>query len=447
MTALDVWAFALPATSFLQIAIVGKLIVSEIMALALLPWLLRSRDRLRAPRWLFVLWGAWFASQAVSDLLVRSAFSDWARGWAAIAFTLVNLLAILTLAATPRRARIFALGLAAGGVLGYFFAPNVYAPYDPWKWAFAIPIGFTLAAALSSEWASRRRWLPVIVFAVFGVLNAFLQFRAMSGVSLLTAAYLLVALWLGQRRRFARPSMMRAAVGFASYGVAALAVFVALNAAAASDLLGDAAKAKYDAQAGVVVASNPPGAAATAAPGNPLGVIAGGRAEILSSTHAVRDSPILGHGSWAKDPRYVELQRQGLLDLGIPGGNAPTDPTLIPTHSYLLGSWVWAGLAGGLFWLAIAALALWVLANMYAVRSGLTPLIVFVASWLLWNIAFSPYANTERLFATYGITVCLLGLQLIRQGAGSGAQADPSTASSPVSSDDAGQAPVRIPSE
>ena len=95
-------------------------------------------------------------------------------------------------------------------------------------------------------------------------------------------------------------------------------------------------------------------------------------------------------------------------------GSAPTDPTLIPTQSYLLGSWVWAGLAGVLFWLAIAALALWTVASLFGVRVELSPLIVFVASWLLWNIAFSPYANTERLYATYGIAVCLLGLQLAR---------------------------------
>ena len=380
ISALDVWAFLLPATSFLQITVIGRLMVSEILALALLPWLLRSTDRLRAPRWLLVLWGAWFVSQVVTDLVVHSAFSDLARGWAAIAFTLVNLLAILTLAATPRRARIFAVGLAAGGIAGYFFAPSVYAASDPWKWAFAIPIGFVLAAVLSTGGASRWPWLPIVVFALFGVINAFLLFRALSGVSLLTAAYLLVAALLGQRNRLSRPSLIRAGVGIASYGIAAVVVFTTLNAAAAGDLLGDAAKERFDSQAGVVTPSTAPGATATSGPGNPLGVLAGGRAEILSSPLAIRDSPILGHGSWARDPKYVELQRQGLIELGIPGGNAPTDPTLIPTHSYLLGSWVWAGLAGGLFWIAIALLALWVLANLYAVQTDLKVLIVFVGS-------------------------------------------------------------------
>ena len=140
----------------------------------------------------------------------------------------------------------------------------------------------------------------------------------------------------------------------------------------------------------------------------------GGRAEFLASTQAILDSPILGHGSWARDPKYVELQRQRLIDLGIPGGNLPADPDLIPTHSYLLGSWVWGGLAGGLFWIGVGTLVLWVLANAYAVGLELNPLIAFVASVVLWGIAFSPYSNTERLSASFGIVVCLLATRLMK---------------------------------
>jgi hypothetical protein len=220
----------------------------------------------------------------------------------------------------------------------------------------------------------------------------------------------------------------------AFYGGSALVVFVGLNAAAAANLLGDAARTKYDDQAGVIVGPSPlpgsspvagasPVAGSSPAAGlNPIGVIAGGRAEILTSPRAILDSPILGHGSWAKDPKYVELQRQGLIELGVPNGNAPTDPYLIPTHSYLLGSWVWAGLGGGLFWLAVAALALWLMANLFAVRLALHPLIVFSTTLMLWNIAFSPYGNTQRLFATFSIAVCVLGLRLIRD-----ARATPAT--------------------
>ena len=428
---LDLCAFILPALSFLEVRIIGRLIVSELLALALLPWLLRSRERLRLPRWLFALWAAWLLSQVVTDVVVHSAFIDWTRGWANIIFTLIDLAALLVLAATPRRARIVAAGLAAGGLLGYIFVPYPAAATDPWKWAFAIPVAFILAAALSGASAARRPWVGVAAFAGLGLINALAQFRSLSGVAFITSAYLLLAAVAAGRNRLRRPTIARSIGGVTVYGAMALAVFVGLNAAAAANLLGEAAKAKYDAQAGIVEGASPsprssplagaqPTAGTNAVPSpasgsNPLGVIAGGRSEILTTPRAIRDSPILGHGSWAKDARYVELQREGLIDFGVPNGNEPTDPNLIPTHSYLLGSWVWAGLGGGVFWAAVAVLALWMMANLYAMKLALSPVIVFSTTFLLWNIAFSPYGNTQRLFAMFGVSVCLLGLRLARE--------------------------------
>lgn len=416
-TALDVWTVVLPALSFLQIKLVGQLVLSEMLALAILPWLLRTRERLLVPRWLIGLWGAWLVFQVVTDVVVHSAFADWSRGWAAIIFTLIDLVVIVILVSTPRRARLFALGLAAGWILGAVFAPNMYVAGDPWKWAFAAPVAFILAAVLSGAASARRPWLAVGTFAAFGVINAFLGFRSMSGVALITAAYLLLAMIVTGRRGLHLPTGKRVAAGVAYYGAAAVFIYLGLNAATQAGVFGQAAETKYEAQADVVTAASPsvaasPGVAASpSVAANPLLVIAGGRAEIIASSRAILDSPILGHGSWAKDAKYVEAQRQGLTDLGILGGNQPTDPSLIPAHSYLMQSWVWAGLAGGLFWLAVAALALWLMGNLYALRVALSPLIVFATTLQLWNIAFSPYSNTARLLAAFGIAVCLLALR------------------------------------
>jgi hypothetical protein len=438
LTAMDVLTFLVPAESFLQIALVGKLVVSELLALLLLPWLFRARERVRAPSWIFLLWAAWLASQVITDLVVHSTFADWARGWAGIVFTLVNLLAVLALASTPRRARIFASGIATGGILGFFFAPYIYAATDPWKWAFALPVGYLIAVIASNARVGSRPWLPVLLFALFGLVNALLVFRSLSGVALVTAGYLLAAWIVRDRLPRTLGRAKRVGLAVAIYGTTGVTVFVGLNAAAAAGVFGAVAQQKFDDQTGVPPASTAPtasigpegaatagssaapaGSAATSAPtptpANPMAIIAGGRAEILSSTRAILDSPILGHGSWAKDPKYVELQKQGLQDLNIPRGNAPTDPSLIPTHSYLLGSWVWAGFAGGLFWAAIAALALWVLANLFGSTSPFVPLIVFVTTLLLWNIAFSPYIANRRSVLLYGVVVCLLGLRTIRR--------------------------------
>lgn len=419
LTVYDVLAFVVPASAFLQIQLIGRLIVSELLALVLLPWLLRARDRLNAPRWLLVLWAAWFVSQIATDAIVGSEFRDWARGWAAITFTLVNLLAFLTLVATARRARIFAAGLAAGAVLGALIAPSTYVDVDPWKFAFGGSAGLAIAVAVSGSWAARRPWIAIIAFASFGLVNALLLFRAMSGVAFLTSLYLAFTVISLRVPALARIPRAKPAVGIAFYAAAALVVYVTLNAAISANLFGEAARVINEAQSlGAPSVQQDPSASHQPAPSpslaatgsNVLGPIVGGRAEFLASIQAIQDSPIFGHGSWARDPKYAEIQRRMLLEMGVPGGNQPTDPDLIPTHSYLLGSWVWAGIAGGFFWLAVTVLALRLLATLYTQGIALTPLMVFVVSWLLWNIAFSPYGNTERIYATFAIAICLLGL-------------------------------------
>jgi hypothetical protein len=393
---IDAWAFVLPAISFIEIAIIGQLIASEILAVVMLPWLWGARDRLPLPRWFVLLWTGWLISQVMTDVVVGSAFADYTRGWAAIVFTFTDFAAILVLVSTPRRARLFALGLAAGGVLGYVFVPNAYAAGDPWKWAFALPVGLLLAAGLSGTAGARLRWLSVGAFVAFGIVNLALGFRSLGGVSLLTAGYLVLSTLAGRRETSSNRSMLRAVAGLGFLAVAVWGTLQIYDAAASQGLLGSDAQAKYLSQSGS------------------LGVLIGGRSEVLVSSQAIIDSPVLGHGSWARDPAYAELLNGRLGSLGYEIGATSSDVTLIPAHSYLMQSWVWAGLLGGVFWLAIFGIAVWLLGNLYAFRVDLAPVLVFSTMLLLWNIAFSPYGSSQRLLACFGIALCLLGLRLVR---------------------------------
>ncbi|MDP3972821.1 MAG: hypothetical protein Q8P61_07940 [Candidatus Nanopelagicales bacterium] len=391
---LNLCSFAVPALSFIEFVVVGRLILSELLMLAMLPWLRRAPDRLSLPRWLVVLWAGWLLSQVATDLMAGSAFEDFARGWASIVFTLTNLMAILVLAATPKRARLFALGLAAGGVLGYLFFPHPYAADDPWKWALALPVGFAVAAGLSGRVGARLRLFTIGALGIFGALNLILGFRSLGGVSFLTAGYLILSAAVRRptafRRFAARPGM-----ALAFLAVAVLGVLQLYEAAASQGWLGSDAQAKYEMQSG------------------PLGVLVGGRSELLASTQAIVDSPILGHGSWAKDFTYVDVLADRRSSLGYEVGFGYSDLGLIPAHSYLMGSWVWAGLLGGVFWLGILGIAVRLLTRLYAFGVELAPLLVFSTMLLLWSIAFSPYGSSQRIVATYGIALCLLGLRVV----------------------------------
>lgn len=395
LSALDLWAFVVPAISFLALTIVGQLIVSELLMLVMLPWLWGAKDRLPLPRWFVILGVGWLLSQLVTDIVVGSAFEDFARGWAAIIFTLTDFAAILVLVSTPRRARLFAFGLAAGGILGYLFNPDVFAATDPWKFAFAVPCGLALAAVLSGAVGARFRWSTVGAFVAFGALNLLFGFRSLGGVSLLTGGYLSLSA-IASRPNVAPTSTLRAAAGLVFLAVAVVGVLQVYDVAASQGLLGDSAQTKYLQQSGA------------------LGVVLGGRSEVLASSQAIIDSPILGHGSWAKDFAYVDLLAERASHLGYEIGAGYSDVGLIPAHSYLMQSWVWAGFLGGLFWLAVLGIAVRLLANLYSFRVELAPLLVFSTMLLLWNIAFSPYGFSARILASYGIALCLVGLRFAR---------------------------------
>lgn len=396
ISALDAAAFVIPAMSFLEVTIVGRLIVTEILLLVALPWLWRF-SRPRIPSWFLLLWAVWLISQIVTDIVVGSRFSDWARGWAGIVFTLTNFVAILALVSTPQRARLFGAGLAVGGMLGLLFVPHPAAASDPWKWGVALPAGFLLAAAVSGRAGDRWRWLTVSAFAALGVLNVVLGYRSLAGIAVLVAGYLALAALFRPRKVGHEHSPRRAGAALILLALTGIVVLAVYSWTASQGLLGPEQQRRYSGQGGA------------------FGVVLGGRPEALVSTEAILDSPLLGHGSWARDPAYAKLLAERQEEFGYEVNPIYVGTDLIPTHSFLLGAWVWAGVLGALFWIAVAVPVVWLLGNLYSARLELAPLLVFAALLLLWDIAFSPYGFGTRITAPYELALSLLGLRLLRE--------------------------------
>ena len=56
-----------------------------------------------------------------------------------------------------------------------------------------------------------------------------------------------------------------------------------------------------------------------------LGVLFGGRPETLVAIQAIRDSPIIGHGSFAADQRYLDLKADLMYENGYSESDQPDD--------------------------------------------------------------------------------------------------------------------------
>lgn len=397
----DIWgnifACLIPMLMFMEINLGGRLFLSEILLAVMLPWLLVIRGHLLAdklPRRLLLLGMLWLMALIVSDEIRGTPFEDWSRGWAKIVFLLIDFAAIyLLLFGKEQRYFMFAAGIALGQILGYFFNPNDYALGYPWKFGYgsAVTVLVILASSMYSDWRTGR-FISAAAMLAMGAVNFYMGFRSLGSICFLGGWMLLIK----QSYYFGLGNAVRMAL----LSGAAIAVTVAFyDFGASRAYFGETEKTKYQMQSS-----------------GEMGVLLGARSEILASAQAVKDSPIIGYGSWAKDPKYAQIMADELAQLGYEVyGVAESD--LIPTHSYLMGAWVEAGVVGAIFWFFGLVLIARALIASYGSKSILIPLIVFEAFNFLWSIPFSPFGAEARLYAAYDFALLMFALSLSKMPA------------------------------
>ncbi|WP_109487975.1 hypothetical protein [Occallatibacter savannae] len=394
----DLVTLAIGLTSTLTVKFIGDLPVSEIILLTLLPIIVAMRGRrLRSPQFKIVysLLALWLFGQVISDLYRHSQFIDWARGDAAIIFFGLDLLGLIViLSGNDRRKLIFVAGAAIGSIVVTIARPSELAQDDPWKFGYAFGV-VNLVLLVSCYFYERRLYIISALLILFvASINLIENYRHEVGQLLLLIALVfpLIPERVGRLRFLSRAgAKMRLIL---SFGLALCAVLLAgslIDAITSSGLLSEDAAAKNKSQR----------------KGGSL--LLGGRPEILVSSVAVMQSPIVGYGSWPKNSNYVEM----LFDIQVRSG--VSDPTatdelrtdLIPTHSHLMGAWVWAGILGAVFWFYVIGIVCRGIFQIALERSASAPLYAFLLLDALWNIFFSPFGLNARILDSLAIVfVC-----------------------------------------
>lgn len=373
------FVFLIPCLTFVEFDIVGRLFLTEIVLLAILPFLLLLRGShifRRLPLTFILLGLLWLMSQVVTDLIRNTPFVDYSRGWAKIGMTLVDFIALYLLIDNNRRRLVLTItGLGVGMFLVYAFNPNPYLLSDPWKFGLGIAVAHFVSVAVQYR-GFRDVWLlPAALFVSFAVLSFILGTRSLAGIGFMAGIYTAFAQLLARRRMagVAVSNIKVIFVGLITMG-AAMVVMQIYVYAAGEGMLGYDAQEKYFQQS---EASE--------------GLLLGGRTELFASSQAILDSPIIGHGSWAKDNRYVDMilairpEMIGLLDSG-----------LIPTHSFIFGAWVEAGIMGAIFWGWVFILILKVMAKLFLIREPISHMFAFIGFLMIWDILFSPFGAERR---------------------------------------------------
>ena len=397
--------FLLPFASLVQVQVVGTLYGLDILLGLTLLVTLANRNSPKAlgqMKWVLTMLAVWFLGAILSDWWVAAPFQDWSRGMAKLLFFAIALMAIWLL--TGGRARELSImmgGFGLATIVGVWVSPSEFAEQDPWK--FGIGGGLMYLTVFATTIPSFRRvagiYGPPAAVAGVGLLSLIQNSRSLAVIAIMAAAYSIFAIWISRKPAMAKIVTPISFTLMLIIGIFAVQILSAgYGALAESGVLGRAAAAKYEMQTA----------------GGDVSLILGGRSETLVSIEAIKDSPILGHGSWAKDPYYTLLYFDKLNELGIKTisfnyfGN---ESYLIPSHSHLFGAWVEHGVLGALFWVLILLLTFRALYSILKANVVPSAMVAVSAFLVLWDVLFSPFGGAFRFDKALQICILLAAVQ------------------------------------
>jgi len=399
----DLGIFVLGVAGALSVNLVGSFPGNEVLLMPLLPLLLLYKGRRAFRRqylWFWILVGAWLLGTVIADLYFSSPLISRLKGTARVVFFALNFatLAILVNDKT-RRIAIFALSLAVVMArTGFEFAGE-----SSLMWKFGLSGAVAIPALLlSSHYYVKRRYGICTLIAVgLAGANLYYGFRSQLVVHLV-AGVLILPLFNSARMRdvlAGGQSRLRIVVLLALAGGAAYAANAAVKYGSQLGLFDESLQAKFETQ------SN-----------GDYGVLVGGRPETLVAIQAIRDSPILGHGSYPVDPKYLALRQDIQYEHGYSDSDDPEDieDPVIPTHSHLTMAWVESGILGGICWIYIFILTFRAVLQLGALRPPMAPLYCYLLVWFLWDILYSPFGSVNRIWAAFFI---LLSYHILRPSA------------------------------
>jgi O-antigen ligase len=382
---LCLWLFVVGLSSMVDVPIMGRVMGPDILCAVGLLAVMMGRGGTKYDhdaKLFFVMVALWLFGALLTDMIRGTSMDDLVRGWSKIFFFTISF-AYLYLA-TKRKLHLliwYLLGLNVGALATLLISPDEFFFDYPWKFGYGPPATAFTIVCISTPFFARivGPWGQVAVTMAAAAVNLAGESRSVFALLLGVAGIVVLgAVFARIFRGRPIPKMFFAVtvLGGLFFYQGVVAIY---ETAATSGILGPEALEKYENQTQ-----------------GGMGLLLGGRAESLVSTQAIADSPIIGHGSWAKDYSYVALFIEALEKRGGPLTTEYSSSGLIPSHSFLLGSWVEHGIFGGLFWIYIFVLCLRSLYSLFRIPSAPRPLVTFVILTLMWDVLFSPFAAQQR---------------------------------------------------
>lgn len=347
----------------------------------------------------------WLLGAMLTDTIRESEPIDYLRGWGKILF-FTNAMVAIALLSEFRIKRIiwYLIGMSIGTIGLAILSPTAYVESLPWKFGFGGPVTLLVACLVSLRTGGGWRSSTLMLVGI-GLFSFTQGARSLGGFAISAALSFLLLSAL--HRRGERKGIVAVVALLCLVGASGLGVMQVYAWSAERGDLGQEAKAKFDGQTGT-----------------DLAFLLAGRSESLISTRAILDSPIIGHGSWARNRDYVTAYQALLRQHGVRAlENRDKYGDVIPSHSYILGTWVEAGILAGAFWiwcLALIGRCIFLIAKNEASYS---PLSIYVIYNLTWNILFSPFGTTDKTVVAGYVIFMVATLYSMQSSPGRAAEA------------------------
>jgi O-antigen ligase len=316
-----------------------------------------------------------FCGYIISDLINSTPPDRLVRGWARIAFAIVDFVAIWAL---TRNSMVNLFAVCVGDALSTLLSYGEQQRDFLYNYKFHLAMPFTVLIMIVMPLLLRRRANMATGIAMIGVgmCHLRLDFRMAGGICILVGFILIARCMTASRLR--------------SLYLALLALALILSSTAIAYLYTDTNTSFAERREGSNSAR--------------LSVA-------LAGINAIERSPFFGLGSWVWD---AEMWNVYAGNMGRANTADWTACEVMGPHSQLIQTWAEAGLLGVVFFVyygKLLASALWLL----VLRRNLdimTPLFLYHLLLGLWNLLFSPFANLHRF--AIGLAL-VISLQVLRE--------------------------------
>lgn len=377
----------------IKLKILGTIGVGEIVAMGILPFIPISECwKNRYVRKFVFLLLLWLLAIVLSDAYNNSELVNFLKGFFNVVIILVLLPVVYwALYDKPERLIYFLIGAGISKIISYYFIElhhfDTVFNAQMWKVYAYLPITIGVSGFL---YYKGRKWIAIFLMEGFALWTLFNLSRHVFLITTIAICLLLIINNGKVQKTYdyiriptskVVKMLLVAAIGFVGvkYGYETLAT---------NGALGERAYVKYMSQK------------------NSKMGLASGRGDFVQAVFAISKEPIWGYGSYAKNTDHFFREFNKAADLGV-RNTGKVEPSHMPTHSYILGAWVSAGILAVPFWIYALYLSISFLFRYSCFDARMALVNLEFGCLMIWNILFSPFQN--RLdFLFFMIIACVV---------------------------------------